>query len=117
MDDAVQIILCPEKIKLYGGRKPKHILCMESHNWKQRTDEGMIIYKAGYHAGKWTLVSAPKVGRAQKEFVTWESVEFTRLHWVALRDVLWRKYQRKRCPWKLIEAIDKMLEDMPDDEE
>ena len=31
--------------------------------------------------------------------------------WETLRDVLWRKYQRKRCPWELIEAIDKLLEE------
>ena len=35
--------------------------------------------------------------------------------WEALREVLWRKYQRGRCPWELINKIDKKLEDMADD--
>ena len=43
-------------------------------------------------------------------------MEFTRDLWITLRDLLWRKYQRKRCPWRLIEAIDKLLEDMPEEE-
>jgi hypothetical protein len=33
--------------------------------------------------------------------------------WRELRDILWRKYQRKRCPWKYIEEIDKLLGDEP----
>ena len=36
---------------------------------------------------------------------------------VTLRDVLWRKYQRKRCPWRFIETIDKLLEEMPEEED
>lgn len=90
---------------------------MESHSWKERTDEGTILYRASHHAGKWTLESAPKVGRALKDEVEYQRLEFTRDHWLTLRDILWRKYQRKRCPWKLIEEIDKLLEDMPEDQD
>ena len=35
---------------------------------------------------------------------------------MTLRGVLWRKYQRKRCPWRFIETIDKLLEEMPEEE-
>lgn len=56
------------------------------------------------------------MGRAERDDVEWEQVEFTRDLWITLRDLLWRKYQRKRCPWRLIEAIDKLLEDMPEEE-
>jgi len=35
--------------------------------------------------------------------------EVTNEVWEALRDVLFNKYQRRRCPWKLIEDIDKRL--------
>ena len=76
-----------------------------------------LVYRACHHASKWKLECAPKVGRAERDDVEWEHVEFTRAHWVTLRDVLWRKYQRKRCPWRFIEAIDKLLEDMPEEEE
>ena len=58
----------------------------------------------------------PQGGRAERDDVEWEQVEFTRDLWITLRDLLWRKYQRKRCPWRLIEAIDKLLEDMPEEE-
>lgn len=90
---------------------------MEVHTWKERTEEGTLVYRACHHASKWKLECAPKVGRAERDDVEWEHVEFTRAHWVTLRDVLWSKYQRKRCPWRFIEAIDKLLEDMPEEEE
>ncbi|MBT44450.1 MAG: hypothetical protein CL922_03265 [Deltaproteobacteria bacterium] len=32
--------------------------------------------------------------------------------WGKLREVLWRKYQRGRCPWELLERIDKRLKDL-----
>ena len=73
---------------------------MEVHTWKERTEEGTLVYRACHHAGKWKLECAPKVGRAERDDVEWEHVELTRAHWVTLRDVLWRKYQRKRCPWR-----------------
>ncbi|MEG0025277.1 MAG: hypothetical protein RR553_07135 [Akkermansia sp.] len=92
-------------------------LAMEAHTWKERTDEGTIFYRACHYAGKWTLESAPKVGRAEKDDVEWTSVEWTRDLWITLRDLLWRKYQRKRCPWHFIEEIDKLLEDMPQEPE
>ena len=37
--------------------------------------------------------------------------------WVMLRNVLFRKYQRRRCSWKLIEQIDKRLGREPEDYE
>lgn len=89
---------------------------MEVHTWKERTEDGTMLYKAGHHANQWKLECAPKVGRAERDDVEWVQVEFTRELWVTLRDVLWRKYQRKRCPWRLIEAIDKLLEDMPEED-
>ncbi len=89
---------------------------MESHNWKERTEDGVILYRANFHAGQWTLETAPKVGRALKDEVVWQAVDFTRDHWLTLRDILWKKYQRKRCPWRRIEKIDKLLEDKPADE-
>lgn len=70
-----------------------------------------MFYKANHHAGRWTLERTLKVGRAERDDAEWEQVEFTREYWETLRDVLWRKYQRKRCPWRLIEKIDKLLEE------
>lgn len=88
-----------------------HSIAMESHTWREKTEEGTMFYKANHHAGRWTLERTLKVGRSERDDAEWEPVEFTREYWVTLRDVLWRKYQRKRCPWRLIEKIDKLLED------
>ena len=33
-------------------------------------------------------------------------------NWEALRDVLWRKYQRKRLPFKHLESVDKMIAEL-----
>lgn len=30
--------------------------------------------------------------------------------WLTLRDILWKRYQRKRGAWAIIEAIDKLCE-------
>ena len=90
---------------------------MEVHAWKERTEKGTLMYRACFHAGQWKLECAPKMGRAERDNVEWERVELTRAHWVALRDVLWRKYQRRRCPWRFIENIDKLLEEMSEEED
>ena len=84
---------------------------MEDHTWREKTEEGTQMYRAGHHASRWTLERMPKVGRSLKDDVDWEPVEFTREHWETLRDILWRKYQRKRGSWRIIEEIDKLLED------
>lgn len=82
---------------------------MEDFEWKERTDDGPFIYRACHHATKWKLERMPKVGRAQHDFVDWEEVPFTREHWVTLRDLLERRYRRKRCPWEWVAAIDRVL--------
>jgi hypothetical protein len=33
--------------------------------------------------------------------------------WRELRDVVWKKYQRKRCPWERVADLDKILGDEP----
>ena len=38
-----------------------------------------------------------------------EEVEFTREMWEELRDHLWRKYQRRRVPWDMVQQIDDIL--------
>ncbi|BCU76256.1 hypothetical protein [Luteolibacter sp. LG18] len=81
---------------------------MESHEWRERTEEGVRYYRANRHANKWTFITTLKTDP------DWETVDpVPEALWRELRDVLWRKYQRKRCPWKFIEDIDKMLGDEP----
>ncbi len=43
----------------------------------------------------------------------WEKVEYPSVElWVALRDVLFRKYQRRRVPFKFVERVDAILTDL-----
>lgn len=88
---------------------------MEAHTWRENTPDGKMLYKACHHGKKWVLSRSPKVGRSEEEI--WEEIPFTREDWVKLRDLLWRKYQRKRGAWRIIEDIDKLLEDeFPEDD-
>ena len=80
----------------------------ERHEWKEDTEEGVRLFKAVYFAREWRFASAMKGTRSKPN--DWEDIEtVTKAHWQALRDVLFRKYQRKRCPWKFIEDVDKKL--------
>lgn len=84
-----------------GSGKPPR---METHEWRERTEEGLRFWQATRHAGKWKLQTTLQTDPE------WEPLDpAPREVWEKLRDVLWRKYQRKRCPWEWIEAIDKRL--------
>ncbi len=79
---------------------------MESHEWRENTEDGVRYHRANHHAGRWTFQTTLKTDP------DWETIPLPdKDHWLALRDILWRKYQRKRCPWKFIEEIDKILGD------
>ncbi|MDA7881430.1 hypothetical protein N9A94_03920 [Akkermansiaceae bacterium] len=77
---------------------------MQKHQWREQDGEEIRLWRANYHGGKWSLYTRAK-----------EEDDWCRLDppstedWEALRDVLWRKYQRGRCAWNLISKIDKML--------
>jgi hypothetical protein len=90
---------------------------MESHEWRERTDEGMRYFRANYQGGRWTFLTTLKTDP------DWEIVHPVPVElWRELRDILWRKYQRKRGTWGIIEAIDKIISqfhpgEAPDEEE
>ena len=82
---------------------------MESHEWRERTEEGTRYYRGNYHGDRWTILVT-----TMKRDPVWDRVEQpTEEIWRALRDVVWRKYQRKRGPWERIVDLDKMLGDEP----
>ncbi|NIP96004.1 MAG: hypothetical protein GWO24_22235 [Akkermansiaceae bacterium] len=84
---------------------------MQRHTWRERVEEGVRFFRASYHSGKWTLQSQLK---GEEE---WEAHDpISEEEWRVLRDVLWRKYQRRRCPWELIEKIDGLLAEWGEDE-
>ena len=80
---------------------------MQRHQWRENEDETVRFYRAEHHAGRWRLFSQLK---GEDEWNTHDPIK--REEWEKLRDVLFRKYQRKRCPWQLVEKIDKVLEKM-----
>lgn len=83
---------------------------VQRHSWRERTDEGVRFYRASHHSSTWQLHSQLKGDEDWQEHQP-----IGREEWEALREVLWRKYQRGRCPWELINRIDKKLEDMADE--
>ena len=86
----------------------KNSLGRQKHEWKDTLDGETITYRAIHHANEWRIIWSYKVGRSEE--VAWHDVEeITAEMWEALRDIVWRKYQRKRLPYHIVEAIDKKL--------
>ncbi len=83
---------------------------METFSWQGRDDDGnKVVYEASHFGGWWQLTCTPKVGRSQRDEVEAEAVEFTEELWQELRDLLWRKYQRRRVAWDMVQHIDDIL--------
>jgi len=87
----------------------KNSLGKQIHEWKDVNEYGeKIMYRAIHHASDWRIIWSYKVGRSEE--VVWNDVEeITEDMWETLRDIIWRKYQRKRVPFDLLVAIDKKL--------
>lgn len=77
---------------------------MQRHQWHEDEGEGRVYYRATYHAGEWRLSSQPD---GEEVWTEHDPIPVELLQ--RLREVVWNKYQRKRCPYKLVEKIDKML--------
>lgn len=83
---------------------------MEKFSWQDKDADGnKVIYEAQHFGGWWQLMVAPKVGRSQRDEVEFSPADFTTEIWQALRDLLWRKYQRRRVSWSMVEHIDDIL--------
>ncbi len=78
---------------------------MQTHEWKVETDEGRRYYRAYYHAKRWSMSTTLQTDP------DWdEDIEVSQELWQELRNQLWNKYQRGRCTWKIIRAVDVILE-------
>jgi len=77
---------------------------MERHEWSEGSGKDRRYTRANHHGGKWEIYSRL---RDEEDWTRHDPVDEEL--WRKLRDVLWRKYQRKRCPWEMIQAIDKIL--------
>jgi len=79
---------------------------MKQHEWHERTEDGNVRYFRAQHFGSaWTLQSTLRTDAA------WiEHDPITLEEWRMIRDVLFRKYQRRRGAWKEVELIDATIE-------
>lgn len=78
---------------------------MESHEWSERTDEGKRFYRGNFRSGGWIVLTT-----TMKRDPVWEIVEHPQVEvWEALRGIVFRKYQRKRCPWERVAELDKII--------
>ena len=84
---------------------------MQRHTWRERTEEGVRFFRASHHGATWTLHSQLK---GEEEWVPHDPI--SEEEWRMLREVLWRKYQRGRCPWEFIEKIDALLLELSEGE-
>ena len=86
----------------------KPTLHSQAHEWRDRDEENRVrIVRAEWDGRQWnfrvTLKTEPD----------WHVIEKPTLDMLeALRDVLWRKYQRRRVPFKFVQRVDAILEDM-----
>ena len=78
------------------------------HEWHDRDADGeLVYYRAILHAGRWEFYST------RKSDPDWERHELLPLEKMeALREVMWKKYTRRRLPLKHINYIDKLIEDL-----
>lgn len=80
------------------------------HAWTERDPEGgRREIEARKEAGRWRLRSHTK------EDPVWRSADepLPRAWLEALRDLLWRKYQRRRASWEDVQLADRMLGELP----
>lgn len=83
---------------------------METFSWQDRDEDGnKVVYEASYFGGWWQLTCTPKLGRAQRGEEEPSPAEFDEGIWRTLRDLLWRKYQRRRVSWDMVQHIDDIL--------
>lgn len=76
------------------------------HEWRERDDEGVLHFiRAEWNAREWEFFTTTKADP------DWYPIEKPSLeNYESLRDVLWRKYQRKRLSWKFITDLDEKLD-------
>ena len=77
---------------------------MQKHQWREEDETGKRYFRATYHSGEWKLYSQYK---DEEEWTAHEPIPDDLLE--KMREVMWNKYQRGRCPHKLVTKIDKML--------
>ena len=83
-------------------------LTSQTHEWRSRDEEGTVhIIRAEWDSRQWHFLTTTK------KDPEWHDVPQPTLeNYEALRDVLFRKYQRNRNSWSYVEDLDKIIASM-----
>lgn len=83
------------------------------HEWHERAEDGeMMYFRAILHAGRWEFFST------RKSDPEWEKHDILPLERMeTLRELMWNKHLRRRLPLKHVEQIDKMIEELRENDE
>jgi len=77
------------------------------HVWKEKTPEGeKREVRAERFGGVWRLQAKVK---GEEQWTYYDSPLLEDL--VQLRDIVWRKYQRKRLQWDDVASLDQLIQD------
>lgn len=79
---------------------------MKRHEWRDDGEGGMCQYRATHHAGRWEFHTLLE---SDEDWVLHDPIPVEYLR--RLREVLFRKYQRRRVPFEQIEQIDQMIQE------
>lgn len=82
----------------------------QRHEWHETTGEDRVYHRALHFGGRWQFFTQDA---ETKEWIEHENVSKDYLE--RLYDVLHNKYRRKRCAYKLVLSIGKMLGKNPGD--
>ena len=78
---------------------------MTKHEWRDREEDGELrFFRASKHGANWRLQSRLK---SEDTWTTLDPIPMDNL--VQLRDLLWRKYQRKRARFEDVCQIDELI--------
>lgn len=83
----------------------------QAHEWHENRPReeggGKRYFRARWDTRAW------RFSLLEPEFDDWQRIDAPgATEYLALRDVLWRKYQRKRVPFKFLENVDAILRDL-----
>ncbi len=78
------------------------------HEWRERGEDGVKRWYRGYwDSREWRFASL------EVDAERWENLENPDIEiWKGLRDVIWRKYQRKRLPHKFVVHLDEIIAEL-----
>jgi hypothetical protein len=80
---------------------------MTRHEWRERSEDGELRYvRATVHGRTWTLQSRLK---SEEEWTNHDPIPRADLE--TLRELIWRKYQRRRASFEDVQQLDALLEE------